>query len=58
MRTERREHGLQVAWAASESRVCRGEWVRRGRFVVGLGDSRWGRFVSAGAGEDELGFAI
>lgn len=41
-----------------DSRVCRGEWVRRGEFVVGSGDSRCGRFVPAGAGEDELGFAI
>ena len=35
-----------------------GEWVWRGEFVVGSGDSRCGRFVPAGAGEDELGFAI
>lgn len=26
--------------------------------MVGSEDSRWGRFVSAGAGEDELGFAV
>ena len=58
MRTEKRHQCLQVAWVAFESRACRGKWVWRGEFVVGSGDSRCRHFVSDGAREDELGFAI